>query len=180
MTTTEDLTKPVEDSVAKINDEVAVGEDLEFQEKWWRFEHTVWLFFLLLLVLDLLGVFGRGPLAKTRKTSPDGSFQVEYERIERTGTPSFMRVSFGPGAIQNSQLRLYVSESLVKELGTQRVIPAPLTTDVGNGGLTYTFPASQLPAAVEFALQPSAPGYFHFDLQVPGRQPVHANVAVMP
>ena len=173
-------TKQVEDSVAKINDEVAVGEDLEFQEKWWRFEHGVWIFFTLLLVLDLLGAFGRGPLSKTKKSSSDGSVHVEYERIERTGTPSFMRIQFGPSVIQNSQIRLYASESVVKELGAQRVIPAPLSTEVGNGGLTYTFPASQLPAVIQFALQPSAPGYFHFVLQVPGQEPVQAGVAVMP
>src|ERR1700679_3032394 len=58
------LSKPIDDSVAKVDGEVAVGEDLEFQRKWWKFERAVWLVFTLILVLTLAGAFGRGPRAK--------------------------------------------------------------------------------------------------------------------
>jgi hypothetical protein len=58
-------TKPVEDTVPKIGNELAVGEDLEFQRRWWRFERVVWTIFLLILVADLAGLLGRGPLSKT-------------------------------------------------------------------------------------------------------------------
>lgn len=180
MATTEAVKNPVEDSVPKINEEVAVGEDLEFQKKWWMFEHVTWIVFLIILLLDLAGVFGRGPAAKAQKRSADGTLDVHYERIERTGTSSFMRIQFGPEAIHNGQIHLFVSESLVKELGTQRVIPAPLSTEVGNDGLTYTFPASQVPATVELSLEPTAPGYFHFAMGVPGAEPIYAGVAVLP
>ena len=54
-----DSTQPVTDSVPKINDELAVGEDLAFQRRWWRFENAVWIFFALLVILDLIGAFGR-------------------------------------------------------------------------------------------------------------------------
>ena len=60
------FTKPVEDSVAKVNDEIAVGEDLEFQRKWWRFENIAWIFFALIIVLDVAGLFGRGRLCQGR------------------------------------------------------------------------------------------------------------------
>jgi len=50
-------TEPVQDSVSKVNDELAVGSDLEFQRRWWKFERGVWIFFILLIVLDVLGVF---------------------------------------------------------------------------------------------------------------------------
>ncbi len=56
--------KPVEDSVAKVNDEIAVGEDLNFQRRWWRFENAAWMFFGLIILLDLAGLFGRGPLPR--------------------------------------------------------------------------------------------------------------------
>jgi hypothetical protein len=54
---TKTFTKPVQDSVAKVNDEVAVGEDLDFQRKWWRFENAAWVFFTLIIILDLGGLF---------------------------------------------------------------------------------------------------------------------------
>jgi hypothetical protein len=68
----------------------------------------------------------------------------------------------------------------VNALGTQRVVPAPLETRVGDGGLTYTFPASRLPASVDLALEPSGPGLYDFTIGVTGAAPIHAKVFVVP
>jgi hypothetical protein len=177
---TKTLTKPVQDSVAKVNDEVAVGEDLDFQRKWWRFENAAWVFFTLIIILDLGGLFGRGPIAKAERRTADGTLDVKYERIERTDSPSILSISFGQPAIQDGKIRLYVSNSLVKPLGTQRVIPAPQETILGDGGLTYTFPATKPPASVDLALQPSGPGIYDFTLGVVGAEQVHARIVVVP
>jgi hypothetical protein len=104
---TETPTKPVQDSVSKINDEVAVGEDLRFQRRWWRFEKAVWTFFGVLVLLDLAGLFGRGPLAKAHKESADGALMVKYERVERFGTPSILTLHFGPTAVRDGVIRLW-------------------------------------------------------------------------
>ena len=173
-------TKPVEDSVARVNDEVAVGEDLEFQRRWWKFENAAWVVFSLIIVLDLAGAFGRGPIAKAERKASDGSIDVKYERIERTDSPSIMTIDFGPAAIQNGVVKLYVSASLVKALGTQRVIPAPGNSVVGGGGITYTFPASKPPASVDLALQPAGPGVFDFSVGVEGAEQVRAKILVVP
>ncbi len=172
------FTSPVEDSVTKINQEIAVGEDLAFQRTWWRFENAVWTVFSVLLVLALAGAFGRGPLSHDQIRTPE--MHLRYERIARTGTPSLMRITFAPSAIHNGKIRLFVSETVVDELGNQRVIPAPEATTIGDHGLIYTFPATTSPAAVAFALQPAGPGIFHFDLVPEGGQRVHARVIVMP
>ena len=177
---TEPFTKPVEDSVARVNEEVAVGEDLDFQRKWWRFENAAWIVFTLIIVLDLLGVFGRGPLAKAQRGAADGTLNVRYERIERTGSPSIMTIDFGPGAIRDGKVKLFVSSSLVKALGTERVIPAPRESIVGDGGITYTFPASKTPASVDLALQPAGPGIFKFTVGVEGAEQVRARIIVVP
>jgi len=177
---TKPLTKPVQDSVAKVNDEVAVGEDLDFQRKWWRFENAAWVFFTLIIVLDLAGLFGRGPIAKAERRTADGTIDVKYERIERTDSPSIMTIQFGPSAIQDGKIHLYISNSLVKALGTQRVIPAPQDSLIGEGGLTYTFSASKPPASVDLALQPAGPGLFDFTIGVVGADRVHARVVVVP
>ena len=102
------------------------------------------------------------PIAKAERHTADGTVDVKYERIERTDSPSILSISFGQSAIQEGKIRLYVSNSLVKPLGTQRVIPAPQETIVGDGGLTYTFPATKPPASVDLALQPSGPGVYDF------------------
>jgi hypothetical protein len=174
------FSKPVEDSVGRVNEEVAVGEDLDFQRKWWRFENMAWAFFTLIIVLDLAGVFGRGPVAKAERRTADGSMDVKYERIERTDSPSIMTINFGPAAMHDGNIKLFVSTSLVKALGTQRVIPAPKDSVVGDGGITYTFPASKPPASVDLALQPAGPGIFDFVVGVEGAEQVRAKIAVVP
>jgi hypothetical protein len=180
-------TAPVKDSVAKIGNELAVGEDIEFQRRWWRFEKAVWVIFLLIVLLDLAGAFGRGPLAKAHANTRGGTMVVNYERIERFSTPSILTIHFRPSAVENGKIQLWVSDSVVKELGNQRVVPEPATSVIGNGGILYTFASTTLPDSVMFALQPSHPGIAHFQLRVPGatldaapRDEFDAKVVIMP
>ena len=180
-------THPVEDSIAKIGDELAVGEDLDFQRKWWRFESVVWVLFVMIVILDVAGVFGRGPVAKAHSFSPNRMMEVNYERIERFSTPSILTLHFTPSAVQNGEIHLWVSDSVIKELGNQRIIPQPQTSTTGNGGIFYTFLATSKPNSIEFALQPSSPGISHFAVSIPGAtpeaQPVdqfESSVVVMP
>ena len=173
-------TKPIEDTVAKVDDDIAVGSDIEFQRKWWRFTSFIWPFFTLIILADLLGCFGRGYFANASVQSSDGTTDVEYERIERFSTPSILRIAFSQAAIQNGKIQLWVSDDLVKPLGNQRVIPQPVTSILQNNGILYTFAAANPPASVEFALEPAAPGIFPLKIQVPGHQPVQIRIYVMP
>ncbi len=172
-------TKPVEDSVAKVGD-LAVGSDLDFQRKWWRFSNGIWIFFTCLIVADLLGCFGRGPLAEASARTSDGSMDVKYERIERFSTPSILRIEFGQNAIHEGKVQLWASDTLVKPLGNQRVIPQPLTSVLENAGINYTFQATSTPASVEFAMQPATPGIYTLQLKVPGSPVLPIRIYVMP
>src|SRR5690242_19053882 len=134
-------TTPVTDSVSKVNDDMAVGSDLDFQRRWHKTERVVWLLLALFLVLSLAGAFGRGPIASATAEANDGSFSVKYERIQRFGTPSVITVQFQQGAIRDGRIQLWVSESLVKPLGNQRVVPQPWNFTIGSGGILYTFSA---------------------------------------
>ena len=173
-------TRPVADSVAKVDNSIAVGEDIGFQRRWWKFERLVWIFFGLVILCDLLGVFGRGYLAKAERKTSDQTVDLHYDRIDRANTPSILSIQFGPSAIQNGQIHLFVSTSVAKDLGTQRVSPQPADSAVGLGGITYTFPATGLPASVDIQLAPSYPGVYALTLGVPGAEMVKAKVTVLP
>ena len=173
-------TQPVEDSVPKINDEVAVGEDLRFQRRWWKFENTIWTIFAIIVVLDLCGAFGRGPFANAHLRTPDGSLDIGYERIERFSTPSILTVNFGQNAIRDGKVQLWVSNSLVKGLGNQRIVPQPANSVIGQDGILYTFPITRTPASIEFALSPTLPGMDELRLLVPGFQEAKIRVIIMP
>ncbi len=183
----ETATKPVEDSIGKVADEIAVGEDLEFQRRWWKFERATWIFFGVIVSLDLAGVFGRGPAAQAHKATPDGAMSVKYERVERFSTPSILTIQFGPTAVRDGAIKLWVSESVVKKLGNQRIIPEPASSQTMEGGILYSFSSGPGPTTVEFALQPASPGLSHFTIRlVPGGNVeapmdfVRAGVFVMP
>jgi hypothetical protein len=171
---------PVEDTVPKVNNDIAVGEDVEFQRKWWKFEKVVWAVFIILVLLDLAGAFGRGPLSEAHLVTADGAVNVSYERIERTGTPSTLRVRFKDSAIHNNQIHLWASENLVSKLGNKQIAPQPATSTVGDGGLLYTFPATSQPAEVVFSLQPAAPGLYDLSLGIDSSSDLHFKILVMP
>jgi hypothetical protein len=173
-------TTPVEDDISKVNDDVAVGSDLDFQRRWWRGEKLVWIIFAAILLLDVLGCFGRGPLAKARLRASDASMDVSFERIQRFGTPSVMEIKFGPAAVHDGQVRLWVSESLIKSLGNQRVVPQPANSVLAEHGILYTFPASARPDGVAFAMQPSKPGIYELALRVPDFAELRTKIVVMP
>ena len=173
-------TKPISDSVAKTGGAVAVGEDLGFQKKWWVFERIVWVLFGLILVADVSGLLGRGPLSKAEGKAPDGSLLVKYEKVERANTPSIITISPGDSAVREGTLRLFVSDSIVKELGAQRIVPQPATSTLGEGGVTYTFPATSLPMTLQVELQPSFVGSHAFLIRVPGQASVQGKVLVLP
>jgi hypothetical protein len=176
-------TSPVEDSVPKRNNEIAVGENLDFQRKWWKFERAIWLVFFLVLICDLLGLFGRGWLAKAQAATPDKALTLDYERIERASTPSIMTLHLGSAAIHDGQIHIFISDSVVRPLGAQRISPQPAVSALADGGITYTFPATSTPATVQIALEPSFPGSHKFSIQVLGAaspETIEGTVFVVP
>ncbi|MFP5236307.1 MAG: hypothetical protein ACLGSD_10420 [Acidobacteriota bacterium] len=170
----------VHDSVPQIHDEIAVGEDIDFQRKWWRFEKIIWPILLLIVLADVLGAFGRGWLAKAHAATPDHALTLDYERVARAGTPSIMTFKFGPAAIQNHRIVLFVSDSIVKPLGAQRISPEPALSIIGKDGITYIFASSESPASAQIELQPSFPGPHKFRVQVQGSDSINGSIFVMP
>ncbi|SEB57673.1 hypothetical protein [Terriglobus roseus] len=175
------LLDPVNGSeVPKVDNAIAVGEDLGFQERWWTFERIVWSFFVLVLIADVLGLFGAGWLAHAQVNDPATAMRVHYDRVARTGTPNSLAIHFAPDAVSGGVVKLIVSDSVIRKLGAQRVIPQPQTSAISAGTMVYTFPAGDVPGEVDFELEPGAPGIFHFTVRVPGHTSVTRRVVVVP
>ena len=80
----ESPTRPVEDTLSKVNNEIAVGSDLAFQRRWWRFEFVAWTLFTTVVILASMGWFGRGHFAKKHVRAADGSVQSTVLQPDRT------------------------------------------------------------------------------------------------
>jgi len=160
--------------------DVDIGEDLAFQRRWWRFETGVWIVFAIVIVADLAGVLGRGPLAHTERRATDGSLRVRYDRVQRMGTPTMVTIAPGAAAIHDGTLRLFVDTGLLEGLGVQRVIPEPLRSTLGEGGVTYTFTTTRLPMTVQLELSPQTIGSHTFVVGVPDGARVEGRSFVLP
>jgi uncharacterized membrane protein YcaP (DUF421 family) len=66
--------------------------------------------------------------------------------------------SLGADASVGGKVVITASDSIVKTLGAQRVIPQPESTIVTAGGMKYVFPAGDPPGEVDFELEPGTPG----------------------
>ncbi len=172
--------KPVGDPVPRINNELAVGEDLDFQRKWWSFERVVYIVFVVIVLLDVAGVFGRGYFAKAEATISGGAAHLKYERVQRVGTPSILSVEFAPDTAEQGQVHIWMDGALTKALGNQRIVPQPVTTTLNKNGYEYSFRASDPPAMTRFALQPIKPGVFTLKLRVGNRSESQLHIVVMP
>lgn len=106
--------------------------------------------------------------------------EIKYERVERFSTPSVLTIIINTGVKDNGKVQLWANEALLKPLGNQRVVPQPDKSEIGNGGVLYTFPASQGSASVEFQMQPSSLGRVELKLRIPGHSEVSLNIFVMP
>ena len=170
----------VTDSVPKTSNKLAVGEDIEFQRRWWRFETIIWPILMLIVLADVLGVFGRGWLSKAQAETPDHAMKLDYERVARASTPSIMTFRFDAEAIHNGRISLFVSDSVVKPLGAMRISPQPALSTIGGDGITYTFSANKAPASVQIELQPSFPGPHQFRVQLEGSGAITRSIFVVP
>jgi hypothetical protein len=170
----------VRSSVDRVNDEIAVGTNMRFQHKWWRAERIVWAIMTILLVAGAAGVMGRGPLAKAKAQTEDGSLQMQYERFERYKTPSMLALTLNGSAIQNHTAVVWISNSLLKNLGMQRIVPQPAVSQPGGNRTLYAFPAEGGEARLQFALEPSQPGIYDIAVGVLNGPEVHRKVIVWP
>lgn len=140
----------------------------------------LWTVFCVILLCDLVGVFGEGYVSKSRRTTPDGTLSLEYNRTMRSGTPSLLLLRFGPAAVHDGKISVYLSDPVVKELGAERIIPQPERSTLGNDGVSYTFPAAHGPWDVQIQLAPKSAGSHSFRIQVFGAEPIDAKVFVFP
>jgi hypothetical protein len=173
-------TKEIENSVAMVNDEIAVGSDLDFQRRWWRFERILWSVLTVIVILDALGFFGRGWFAKAEANTADGSMHIQYERIERFGAPSLLTIHFGQSAVRNGAIELWASDSLLHELGTQRVIPQADRSQLDGRGIVYRWIAAPQPDSIQFSMQPAKVGVAWLTLRAAGGDEMRLKIIIFP
>ena len=91
-----------------------------------------------------------------------------------------IEIGFAPNAVHDGTIKLWVSDTVIKPLGNQRIIPQPLTSVLDGQGVLYTFPASTKNNSAEFALEPGSSGFYQFQMHVLNHPGVQAKIMVVP
>lgn len=154
-----------------------VGYDERFEDRWWRWSRFGQGAMVLVLLLALSGLLGRGPLSHHSLSSADGTLTVDFEPVARYGTPTQItlrvaeaRLVPAPGG--GEEVRLALSDTAAAPLGLQRTIPQPIRWSAGGGRIEMQVAA--VPDAAEQRIrlqaQPSAAGWVSLWARVGGQE----------
>jgi hypothetical protein len=113
---------------------------------------------LLLALLALAGVFGRGPLAKGRAGGGGVPLRIEYDRLARHGAPGQLRFQVEPAAAPGGIVRLWLDRATVDGMEIRAIYPEPESTAASTERVEYTFRVSDAgrPGAITFLVEPDA------------------------
>ncbi|HEY8610465.1 MAG TPA: hypothetical protein VIL69_04140 [Roseomonas sp.] len=145
-----------------------VGEDIGFQRRVWRAQRIGWAVLAVLVLLGLLGAFGGGPLARASARSEDGGINVEWERIERIGRDSVLRIR--TTTPRSGPLVLRLEDGLAENVEIASADPQPAGESRGPGRVWLRFepPPEGGAAEIVLKLRSSRPGIVNGRLVLDG------------
>jgi hypothetical protein len=108
-----------------------ISEDMPLQLRVWHVERVGWWCLLVIVLLAVLGLFGKGPLSTAQVTSADGRLQVEYQRIARSGAPSQLLIDVQRAG--ERQLEIALAGDLLDSVSIQTIQPPPLRSATFSG-----------------------------------------------
>lgn len=167
--------------IKRIGD-LELGQDLMYQRRKWVVERTGWTAMLLLILAALTGLFGAGPLSKTRAESTDALLSVEYDRFARLMSPLRLRVHIDAGAVQDDEIRLWISRAYLERTRIQHITPQPSRVETGPDRLIYVFRAAQenIPVTLIFHFEAERFGPMQARMGLEDRQALEFSQFVYP
>lgn len=144
-----DVTAVMKPEIAE--NEIKIPESISEHIIGWKIQRIGWIFFALLLLAGLIGLFGDGPLSFRTLTSQSDSLQ--YEKFIRYETTTHL--TFSTYSQQTATISL--DAGYLKNFDIDNISPQPLTTKLLNGQMIFEFDVSGA-AKIKFAIIPNTYG----------------------
>ena len=138
--------------------QVHVGFDRTFIEKWLQRQRYVWYAIVLLLLVSFTGLLGRGPLAKTTVSSGPGQLEVTYERVLHYKTPANIEVRLPENTSSGGLVRLHIEGAVTYAAAYQEIIPQPVSANPLPNGIVADIPVSAASARGRILILQQASG----------------------
>lgn len=165
-----------------VDSQLEINQDLEFQQQEWRVERAAWLVGAVLLVLAVLGVFGRsGPLSHAVVEAKAGTSRLSYQRFARRLAPTLIEWQIVPAAA-GTDLVVWVDHRFIERVEITNVTPRPDQTSSSGDRLRWTFTAPDpgQPLIAQIYFEPQAAGLLSGRVGIEGGESLEFDMFVYP
>jgi hypothetical protein len=160
-----------------------VGADDDWEERWARWQRISWAAMAVVLLLGIVGFFGRGPVDHATAIAAKGLFRVGYEPVIRFRTPTVLTLHISPElAGENSVVSIRSNASLLTALQIRHADPQPQAWDAAADGPTRQFHVSSpgTEVTVDLEVEPAAIGLFSVEFTAGNLPAVSLHQLVLP
>jgi hypothetical protein len=116
-----------------------IAQNLGFQRKEWRVQRIGWVVMALLILASLLGLTGRGVLARASIGDTGSRLQLTYSRFDRLEAPTTLDLQIAGDAVTGEQVELSVDRDYLQSVHVEQVVPEPEEVRSAGNRLTYVF-----------------------------------------
>jgi hypothetical protein len=165
---------------ARIGD-LEINQDLNVQTRMWRIQRVGWAVMLVIVLLALGGLFGRGPAGETVAGDSHGPLWVAYERFGRYQSSSIVHIHLGPVSTPGPR-QVWISNRYLSGIEIQHILPEPVATKISDDGLLFEIGAAGKEEAgiLTLYLQFQQVGPLRGDFRSPGSTPIRISQFVYP
>ncbi|MGH8176377.1 MAG: hypothetical protein ACREV5_08970 [Steroidobacter sp.] len=136
----------------------------------------------LLLLAALAGVFAVGPVSSAEARDPSGLMQVGYQRFQRYGAHSDLRIFLAAAATSGGSVAIRMNSAFADAAEIQSIVPEPQHAKAMRDGVEFTFQVAEPgePAMVRFSFKPQRMGAVHAEIALADRPPARFDSFVYP
>ena len=175
------------DYEAKRVGEIEVDEDPDFLTRSWGVQRIGWIVMVLIVIAALLGLFGRGPLARATAGNAGDPLRLEYERFTRHSSPATLQVHLAPGVTDEQEggggtARVWLDREYMQDIAIESISPEPQSMEAGKEGIVYVFRIAKADqfTRVTFHIQPKGYGLRSGRIGLAGREPLRFRQFIFP
>jgi hypothetical protein len=147
-----------------------IGYDAAFERRWCTFERGVWLVYVLIITVGLLGLLGRGPLNTVHQRKE--GVTATYERVVRFHTPTKIELEV---PVTNGVATVMMDRKAFEKLNLKSVLPEPTRNLVSEdlGPLVFQAPSpADRTVLVQLNFEPGSIGPIRSGISVNGQSPL--------
>ena len=157
-----------------------IDQDLNFQEREWRWERISWIVIASIMIAGLMGLFGHHPFARVRSQTPNGQVVIDYERFGRYDSSGQIFIKSAPAHGQDNMVHVWLDAEYLDAINVVSVSPWPLRGEAREGQRAFVFRTDGTPFSATLSIQFRTMGLVRGRVGVSEQEPVSLTHMVWP